>query len=127
LLIDKKNNTSINISEGTVYRFTTHIKDTASTSPNRLSIITKQLRQENTITSTLSASETPQVSVYPNPNDGSFTVNSKSVSSFQVYSLEGVLLLHGKLQEGNNVINSHLTSGLYVLKVGLQHIKWLVK
>jgi hypothetical protein len=65
--------------------------------------------------------------IYPNPNKGSFTVSSTSVTSFQIYSLEGALLQAGSLLQGENTITTKLSSGFYLFRVGNITQKLLVE
>jgi hypothetical protein len=79
------------------------------------------------VTEVLIAAAEKAVIIYPNPNKGSFTVSSTSVTSFQIYSLEGALLQTGTLTEGENTITTKLSSGFYFLRVGNITQKLLVE
>jgi hypothetical protein len=80
-----------------------------------------------TVTDVLESVLEKAFTLYPNPNKGSFTVSSTSVTSFKIYSLEGALLQTGSLTEGENTITSKLGSGFYIFKAGNVSKKLLVE
>jgi hypothetical protein len=56
------------------------------------------------------------LSAYPNPGDGKFTVVSKINTEYRIYDINGKLLLSGNLTEGSNSIDaSSMVSGIYYL------------
>lgn len=58
------------------------------------------------------------VTLYPNPNNGVFTIQINKGDSYEVYDLLGKLVIEGNLQKGNNLINMpNSQNGLYVLKL----------
>jgi hypothetical protein len=79
------------------------------------------------LTEVLKEAAEKAVIIYPNPSKGSFTVSSTSVTSFQIYSLEGALLQTGTLTEGENTITTKLVSGFYFIRVGNITQKLLVE
>jgi hypothetical protein len=79
------------------------------------------------VTEVLKEAAEKAVIIYPNPNNGSFTVSSTLVTSFQIYSLEGALLQAGSLIEGENTFTTKLSSGFYIFKAGNVSKKLLVE
>lgn len=64
------------------------------------------------------------LTLYPNPNNGSFTIfiettgDAESPTQFEVYTMQGALLLSGDLQLGeNNLQLKHAQSGMYMVRV----------
>ncbi|MBB6462349.1 glycosyl hydrolase 53 family protein [Flammeovirga kamogawensis] len=57
-----------------------------------------------------------QISLYPNPSKSFIKVKGVTQSNYQLYSLEGVTVLEGILENGNSSINiEQLPKGMYVL------------
>lgn len=61
--------------------------------------------------------ESPQISLYPNPNIGSFTVQSIENDRYEIYDVHGKRVSEGKIFPGKNAIQVSLASGLYVIKL----------
>ncbi len=59
---------------------------------------------------------TAKNTIYPNPNNGNFTVVSLAEGSFSITDLTGKLLHSGNLLKGNNKISAPLTPGIYLIK-----------
>ena len=60
------------------------------------------------------------VKVYPNPNHGMFKVivnNIKETASYELYDVNGVMLLSGKLHNDETEIDIGTTAGTYLLKI----------
>ncbi len=56
--------------------------------------------------------------IYPNPNNGEFTVSLNSTSIVEAYSQSGQLVFKAELKKGEHKINlSDLPSAMYILKV----------
>ena len=61
-----------------------------------------------------------QITVYPNPNNGQFTIQSSlnAVSTVEVYNVLGEKVFSGNLNAGNNTINmSNQSTGIYLYRV----------
>ena len=59
-----------------------------------------------------------QISVYPNPTNGLFSLNSIDPLTISIYNLNGVLLLNEQSIEGGSLIDiSDYASGFYILKI----------
>lgn len=70
-----------------------------------------------TVTQLNNLSDNSSLTLYPNPNDGVFTIQSIKASTYEVYDLLGKLVMEGTLQKGKNQITMpNCPSGLYVLK-----------
>jgi hypothetical protein len=71
-----------------------------------------------TVTQLNNLSDNSSLTLYPNPNDGVFTIQSIKASTYEVYDLLGKLVMEGTLQKGKNQITMpNCPSGLYVLKL----------
>lgn len=58
-----------------------------------------------------------QLIVYPNPNNGIFTIESDAISTYVIYDLLGKTVNEGTLRRGkNHIILQNNESGIYVLK-----------
>ena len=60
------------------------------------------------------------VKVYPNPNHGVFKVivnNIKESASYELYDVNGVMLLSGNLHNDETEIDIGTTAGTYLLKI----------
>jgi len=57
------------------------------------------------------------IKTYPNPSDGSFTIELEESAKIQIYTTTGTLVFSGILEPGvQNISLPSLTSGLYILK-----------
>lgn len=67
----------------------------------------------------LSTDKKDDFTLYPNPNEGLFTIYSKNVSVYSIISIEGKLIETGTLQKGNNAIqmNQGCPNGIYLVKI----------
>jgi hypothetical protein len=55
------------------------------------------------------------LSVFPNPNNGEFTIQSNHVVQFQISDFTGKLIMEG--DNTNPMIKSNLTKGIYFIKI----------
>jgi methionine-rich copper-binding protein CopC len=76
------------------------------------------------------------INLYPNPSNGQFTLDFTSVknqvSSVKIYDLVGknVYSKDAKINEGANKLSidvSNLTSGVYILNIENQKVKFTIK
>ena len=59
-----------------------------------------------------------QVSLFPNPTKGSFTVNAENLQQVMVYNTVGQLVLNQRCEGNSAVLDlSHAESGIYMVKV----------
>ncbi|MBK7668303.1 MAG: T9SS type A sorting domain-containing protein [Sphingobacteriaceae bacterium] len=61
-----------------------------------------------------------QIEIFPNPNNGSFTVNSNNLTEkaqIEIYNSIGQLVLQKKLQANQTFINEKFPTGTYFIKV----------
>ncbi|WP_353097943.1 T9SS type A sorting domain-containing protein [Empedobacter brevis] len=65
--------------------------------------------------------------LYPNPNHGTFTVDTKEKSSFQIFDVNGRLVHQGELKVGQNAVQTNLPKGVYILKTSQSSSKIVVK
>lgn len=56
------------------------------------------------------------IKLYPNPNNGSFTIESTEETPYTIYDLLGKELKAGVLNAGKNQINTNAGKGMYFLK-----------
>ena len=83
--------------------------------------------------SSSSVNEMQQSSIYlrayPNPTQGSFTVdwNEADSAPYQMYSIVGELVQSGELNNGSNILSTDgLSANVYLIKVG-QHTQRIIK
>mgnify|MGYP002621270328 CR=1 FL=1 len=57
------------------------------------------------------------VKVYPNPNQGIFTIQSSEIFDYVIYNLKGQIIQQGKNMVQNTLINLDIESGIYILQV----------
>ena len=59
------------------------------------------------------------ISVYPNPNSGTFNVSINTIGDLviEVYNMIGSLVYKGKLVNGDNKINLNVSSGVFFYKI----------
>lgn len=58
------------------------------------------------------------IKIYPNPNDGVFTLTCESAISVQIFSASGALIYEDQLSAEENIIDiSNHRSGIYILKL----------
>lgn len=58
------------------------------------------------------------INVYPNPNNGNFTVEVpvfENTAVLEMYDISGRLVRTRKLEQGSNAVNENLTTGTYIL------------
>lgn len=68
------------------------------------------------------------VKVYPNPNNGVFTVTTPVASNMEVINVLGSVVYTSKVNAGNNNVNLNgLTAGTYFVKVNNQVTRVIVK
>ena len=66
---------------------------------------------------TLASSASTNISVYPNPNNGDFTIETEQETNISITNTLGEIILTQKLQQGKNEINvSNQPSGIYFIK-----------
>ncbi|KAA5534668.1 T9SS type A sorting domain-containing protein [Taibaiella lutea] len=59
------------------------------------------------------------ISVYPNPATQVLTVETASNASYNIYDLQGKVIMKGNLQSGKNTLNvSGIAKGFYTIKIG---------
>ncbi|MGV3632203.1 MAG: T9SS type A sorting domain-containing protein, partial [Bacteroidota bacterium] len=70
-----------------------------------------------------------RVTIYPNPNKGSFVVESpfEKEQDFELYNTQGKKVFESTLRQGKTSINLNLSSGVYVLKQGVQFDRIIVE
>lgn len=81
-------------------------------------------------TSVDNVSSNPQLNIYPNPNNGSFTIksNSNSGMKIEVYNLLGSKVLSTNTIENNTVINlGDNAKGIYLVKVTINGVTTTTK
>ncbi len=79
-----------------------------------------QIKYDGLTTGLTSLQQTDEITLYPNPNNGKFTVNQKQLiyKSLQVYNINGQLVKEQSLTEKRTDINLiHLSNGMYVIKL----------
>jgi len=97
--------------------------DTLNGGTNEYSFLAKWQPCNNTITSVNSVTEKNSIAIFPNPNNGVFTIQSSVAGgplSVEVYNVLGKKVLTEALlsPQGNNVINlSDDPSGIYLYRV----------
>jgi hypothetical protein len=74
----------------------------------------------------------PSVSVYPNPNQGTFTVQvllaATDEATMEVYNISGQLVYSKRLYPGSNRLQLNVADGLYLYRVMVnREPKWLGK
>lgn len=58
------------------------------------------------------------VSVYPNPNAGEFTIQTNSTAEYNIFSISGALIKTGRLNQEVNTINiNDAQNGMYILQI----------
>jgi len=67
------------------------------------------------------------ISLYPNPNNGTFIVDTKEKSPYQIFDVNGRLILQGELKIGQNSVQTNLPKGVYIFKTNQTSSKILVK
>ncbi len=71
----------------------------------------------------INTEEIPIIEVYPNPNDGHFTIrtqNSKSRISYELFSIDGKLIKHGEILPNDEITEMNAINmfpGVYFLKL----------
>lgn len=70
-------------------------------------------------TSNFSTKSEQQIKVYPNPNQGKFTIvgNAYEERTVEIYDPHGRLLFTGNLASKNSTITHKLSTGIYYLVV----------
>jgi hypothetical protein len=61
-----------------------------------------------------------KISIYPNPTKGiiNINLNSKEITSYKLYNLQGAILKEGKTKDETLIIDmSNFTKGVYILKI----------
>lgn len=53
--------------------------------------------------------------IYPNPNNGNFTLESVHVGNFNIQDMSGKLVKSGIVQKGKNYVSASLKPGVYVI------------
>ncbi|TGN29309.1 T9SS type A sorting domain-containing protein [Empedobacter tilapiae] len=79
--------------------------------------------------SNLSTSEitSKKVTLFPNPNNGTFTIETKEKSPYQIFDVNGRLVKQGELKTGKNTIQTGLSKGIYILNTNQDSSKIIVK
>lgn len=61
--------------------------------------------------------ETSAVSIYPNPSSETFTIRCEGMRQVSIYSLDGKMVKSMKTNHSQCLIEEHLKSGVYLLKI----------
>lgn len=86
------------------------------TPPTSTPPINMKAQEGNTISQDFQRNNDPHMKVYPNPNNGNFTINTSEIGSnckFQVMSLEGREIQSGEIKGESQELNSNLLPGMY--------------
>ena len=67
--------------------------------------------------SLVSLIETDNLVLYPNPNEGTFTVEQEGMTHYQLVNLQGKRIDAGALNEKHTFSYNNLTPGMYILRV----------
>lgn len=107
---------------GTSYSSSGDIIDTLTSINGCDSIIYTSL----TIPSYQHEGEFERISVIPNPSKGKFIVTSEINAMGKIYSMDGMLIFHKALKEGENIFDvSYLPRGMYTLVVQNRNRKYV--
>ncbi|MEG0529388.1 MAG: T9SS type A sorting domain-containing protein, partial [Bacilli bacterium] len=68
-----------------------------------------------------------KLKLYPNPSNGTFVVDTKEKSTYQIYDINGRLVKQGELKIGQNNIQTNLKKGVYIMKTNQSSSKIIVK
>ena len=68
-----------------------------------------------------------KLKLYPNPSNGTFVVDTKEKSTYQIYDINGRLVKQGELKIGQNNIQTNLKKGVYIMKTNQSSLKIIVK
>ena len=68
-----------------------------------------------------------KLKLYPNPNNGTFTIDTKEKSTYQIYDVNGRLVKQGDLKIGQNNVQTTLQKGVYILKTAQSSSKIVIK
>lgn len=68
-----------------------------------------------------------KIKVYPNPSNGQFNVETKQIETLEVYDINGRLVYQSKTKVGQSSFNTSLKKGVYILKIGKETTKLLIK
>lgn len=67
-------------------------------------------------TSVAKFNDNSEFSVFPNPSEGSFSIESRVSTSYQIMNASGVVVQSGVLAAGRNFVSSDLQNGIYFLR-----------
>ncbi|MCB0738137.1 MAG: T9SS type A sorting domain-containing protein [Bacteroidetes bacterium] len=62
------------------------------------------------------APERNEIQIYPNPNNGHFTITASADGAISIFNFNGQKVREEKLQEGNNEIEISLPEGIYMVQ-----------
>ncbi|MBS2099173.1 carboxypeptidase regulatory-like domain-containing protein [Carboxylicivirga linearis] len=72
----------------------------------------------STLTTGIDATENnEQISIYPIPNDGNFTMEVENPSGLTISNLKGGVVYEGQLVAGRNKISINVSSGVYIVQI----------
>ncbi len=71
----------------------------------------------DSFTSSISENELGSFTIYPNPSNGSFTVQSNEAFEFSIQDLNGKLVQAGQGFEGNNYLEMEVEKGIYLIQI----------
>jgi len=72
---------------------------------------------ESIVVSGISGISESNISVFPNPSNGTFSVNVPSEAAFKILNTLGQTIDQGTLKEGDNVLNLSCAAGIYLLQI----------
>ncbi len=90
----------------------------ASYVPTTFRVLNYSIDQEPSVTIPETYSEDLSIILYPNPNNGVFTIAASESSTFHIYSTTGAMILKGNLNIGINGIDlSEFNKGVYFIHI----------
>ena len=80
-------------------------------------------------TTGLESVEQSSIKVYPNPNNGVFIIQLEDYSkaTYKVYSITGVLIQSGRIENHDKLIVKEKKSGVYLLTITTKEKRWIKK
>jgi hypothetical protein len=65
--------------------------------------------------------------IHPNPSNGNFTISHCQAQRFTLYSMQGIAVHQGEIQEGINSIHAALPAGIYSLHFEKNNVKEMLQ